>query len=164
MHAKPPTARVLKHRSLRRLGDPGRYSAQIMELTLEQIPTLATRFEQLAFDPNAERDIELFGAAFVWSDEKPSFDDLHNTVPITRFFQYLLWYRKSLIQQEPFDPFTKYWDAFQSACPTWPGFRPERCDPNLCDELNPDVDATMNRVERAFDICDRKRNRDQNAE
>ncbi|MEZ6093000.1 MAG: hypothetical protein R3C03_02010 [Pirellulaceae bacterium] len=130
-----------------------------MELTLQQIPALATRFERLKFDPNAERSIELFGAAFVWSDEKPDFDDLENTISVARFFQSLLWYRKSLIQQEPFDPFTKYWDAFKLACPTWPGFRLERCDPKLRDELDADVDDTMRQVERAFKICDQKRKR-----
>ena len=134
-----------------------------MELTLQQIPALATRFERLQFDPYAERSIELFGAAFVWSDEKPDFDALENSISVTRFFQYLLWYRKSLIQQEPFDPFTEYWDAFKHACPTWPGFRPERCNPNLCDELDADVHDTMRQVERAFKICDRKRRRDGNA-
>lgn len=135
----------------------------MIELALEQIPALATRFEKLRFDPNARREIELFGAAFVWSDEKPSFDELcdelENTIPVTRFFQGLLWYRKSLIQQKPYDPFTEYWDAFRDACPTWPGFRPERCDPCLRDELDADVDAAISKLERVLDVCERKRNR-----
>ena len=39
MHAKPPTARVLKHRSLRRLGDRRRYAAKHVNVELE--PTIA---------------------------------------------------------------------------------------------------------------------------
>ena len=133
-----------------------------MELTLRQIPALATRFSNLSYDPDATRDIEMFGAAFVWSDEKPDFDELEDTIQVTRFFQYLLWYRKSLIEQTPFTAFTEYWDAFRDACPTWPGFRPDRCDATLRSELDAAVDATMSKLERVFDVCDRKRRRERN--
>ena len=74
----------------------------------------------------------------------------------SRFFQGLLWYRKSLIQEEPFGSFTEFWDAFKKACPTWPGFRPERCDPSLRDELNFDVDVLMRKLERVIRVCERK--------
>ncbi len=128
-----------------------------MQLTLEQIPALAAKFQTLVFDPNAECNVEFFGGAFVWSDEKPDFDSLNTTIPVARFFQYLLWYRKSLIQEEPAGAFTEFWDAFKEVCPSWPGFRPERCDPSLRDELNADVYAMMKKLERAIKVCDRKK-------
>lgn len=135
----------------------GNCLAGVMQLTLEQIPDLATKFEMLVFDPNAKRDVELLGAAFVWSDEKPDFNCPDATIPVTRFFQYLLWYRKSLMQEKPAVAFTVFWEAFHKACPTWPGFRPERCAPPLLDELNAEVDVMMKKLKRELEACDRQR-------
>ncbi len=131
-----------------------------MELTLEQIPALAAKFKPLKFDPDAKRSVEVLGCAFVWTDEKPLFEDTPDgTISVTRFFQYLLWYRKSLIQQKPFGPFTEYWEAFRDACPTWPGFHPERCSPSLHGELTAEVETGMAKLDRFFDLCERKRRR-----
>ncbi|MDA7870548.1 hypothetical protein N9B04_00710 [bacterium] len=134
-----------------------------IELTESQIPILAQKFSGLQYDPNAERSVEPFGSAFVWSDEHPGFqDDEHSMSPL-KFLQYLVWYRKSLIERKPFEPFAKYWDLFKSECPTWPGFRAERCDPSLWTELESDVESMYQYLERALEICERKRQRDENA-
>jgi tetratricopeptide (TPR) repeat protein len=86
------------------------------ELTFDQLPALAAKFESLAFDKDARRELELLGGAFAWSDERPSFDSPDGTISITQFFQYLLWYRKSLIEESPVAPFSDYWDEFRRLC------------------------------------------------
>ena len=133
-----------------------------MELTLDQLPELAAKFESLSFDNDASRELELFGGAFVWSDERPTLDSPDGTISITRFFQYLLWYRKSLIEESPVAAFSKYWDEFRRLCPNWPGFRAERCDPVLRSELDAEVSAAMAQIERVFDSCERRRQREWN--
>ena len=140
-------------RALSRLGLP-------IELSESQIPILAQVFSCLQYDPNAERSVEPFGASFVWSDEHPGTVDDDRTISPQKFLQYLAWYRKSLIENEPFEPFTVYWNLFRSECPSWPGFRPERCDPALLHQLESDVESMYQYMERALRICERKRDRD----
>jgi hypothetical protein len=117
-------------------------------------------YDTLRFDPDAERSVEPMGGAFVWSDEHPGLNYDDRAIPILKFLQYLVWYRKSLIENEPFEPFTTYWNLFKSECPTWPGFRPERCDPMLLQELKSETEIVHKRLERVIGICNRKQNRE----
>ena len=130
-----------------------------IKLDESQIPLLALTFGRLQYDPDAKRTVEPFGCAFVWSDEHPGTEDDDRTISPLEFLQYLVWYRKSIIENEPFEPFTSYWNLFRSECPTWPGFRPERCDPLLLPELESDTESMHRHMERVLDICERKRQR-----
>ena len=121
-------------------------------------------FESLRYDPDAKRSVEPFGGAFVWSDELPVFEVDDRTIGGTRFLQYLIWYRKSLMENNPFAPFAEYWSLFQSECPTWPGFRPERCDVELGSQLQLETEVAYKQIERAFAVCERKRERDKSAD
>ena len=146
-----PSARLT--RALSRLGLP-------IELSESQIPILAQIFRGSQYDPDAERNVEPFGASFVWSDEHPATVDDDRIISPLKFLQYLAWYRKSLIENEPFEPFTSYWNLFKSECPSWPGFRSERCDLALLPELESDIESMHQYMERVLNLCERKRDRE----
>jgi hypothetical protein len=125
-----------------------------------QVRELAKAFAALSFDPNAKRSAHLQAGGFVWSDEAPDFhtsDDY--PVPLTKFMIGLISYRTTLMRGTPHQPFTPYWEEFRRCCPTWPGFRAERCRPELIPELDREWNADFEKFERALTICKRKRER-----
>jgi hypothetical protein len=65
---------------------------------------------------------------------------LHRAHPIcaelgSRAQFFLLTYRSSLIEGKPSEVYRGPWDQLRAACPQWPGFRPERCSPQLARAL-----------------------------
>ena len=155
---KPPTAaNRLIETFPRRLGECRRYPTEIMPLNLDHIPDLAEAFAVLRYDPNAKRGIALFGYEYVWSDERPVEQEIPGEISISDAMRYLLGYRASLIRQAPFEPLTLFWSAFLYACPTWPGFRNERCSPSLAAELDSEIARMLFQMDRYAKICERKR-------
>jgi hypothetical protein len=60
-------------------------------------------------------------------------------------------YRASLIRGSPREELRPPWDQLFQECPEWPGFRPERRDPSLANELDREsrrVDVCIRRIER----------------
>lgn len=131
-----------------------------MSLTPKQVAVFVPLFSPLRFDRSAIRSTHLQAGGFVWSDETP---DLHPDgdfpVPVTRFMIALISYRETLMRGHPHEPFTPFWDQFQRSCPTWPGFRPERCDSSLIEELDRELDAEWEQLERLLAICELRKRR-----
>jgi hypothetical protein len=83
------------------------------------------------YDPDARRGFECLTTSFHWSDER-----LSRVVRLclnheSRAYFYAMVYRTSLIKREPVEEYRRTWDQLREACPDWPGFRPERCSPDL---------------------------------
>lgn len=129
-----------------------------MSLTPESVTVFHPVFNRLTYDPNAERSVHLQAGGFVWSDETPDFRTEGTfPIPITRFMICLISYRTTLIRGLPHEPFTPCWQEFKRCCPDWPGFRPERSDPGLVDDLDRELDREYDRLERRLKICERKK-------
>lgn len=127
-----------------------------MALNASNVIDFKPVFEFLRFDPTAERSVHFQAGGFVWSDEKPEFHvdgEFPVTIPI--FMIYLISYRATLMAGEPHEAFTPIWNEFESICPNWPGFRPERNDPALFAELESELDAELAQMERMF--CERRK-------
>ena len=129
----------------------------------EDVRVFADAFGVLKFDPNATRSPHLQAGGFVWSDETPDLDARGGfPVPITRFMVALISYRSTLMRGVPHVPFTPFWNAFHECCPTWPGFRSERYAPELIPELDSELRTELDKLERMFRICERRRARETN--
>jgi hypothetical protein len=61
----------------------------------------------------------------VWSDEIPK-EEIGDQL----MFRYLVKWRTDMIQQAVHPDVLQYWKAAKTAFPNWPGFLPERCEPN----------------------------------
>ena len=132
-----------------------------MSLDTDNVKSFTAVFAALEYDANATRCSHVQAGGFVWSDEKPSFDvDGNFPIAISNFMIYLISYRATIMRGKPHEPFTPIWNAFQSMCPTWPGFRPERNNPDLSSELETELDAQYDYLDRALEICERKKTRD----
>jgi len=86
---------------------------------------------QARYDPEARRGFECLSTSFHWSDER-----LPQAMRLclnggSRAHFYTMVFRTSLIKGEPIEEYRRTWEQLQSACPEWPGFRPERCSPRL---------------------------------
>lgn len=81
------------------------------------------------FDQRAARTYDMLSGGFRWSDER--LDLATNTWA----FRYVLGYRASLSNGAALHELRAAWDQLLSACPDWPGFRPERCATALAAEL-----------------------------
>jgi hypothetical protein len=127
-----------------------------------QVVAFANLFGALSHDPEAHRSAHIQAGGFVWSDETPDFHTGETfPVPITRFMIALISYRNTLMRGTPHEPFTPYWDAFQKCCPTWPGFRSERCSPELIPDLDRELSSELDKLERMLRVreCSRGRKR-----
>ncbi len=135
-----------------------------MKFEPQQVEAFARVFGVLLFDPSAKRSPHIQAGGFVWSDETPDFQTVDKfPVSVTRFMTALISYRNTLMRGKPHDPFIPYWRAFQQCCPTWPGFRPERCSPDLIPELDRELNAEFDKLERMLNICERKTGRNSDA-
>jgi hypothetical protein len=121
---------------------------------------IAAVFASLAYDSDAKRTVHIQAGGFVWSDETPDFRTAETpSIPIRRFMIALISYRATLIRGVPHEPFTPYWEAFQHCCPSWPGFRSDRCARDLAGDLDLELNAEFDRLERMLKICERKKAR-----
>lgn len=87
------------------------------------------------YDPNAVRRAELMTASFIWSDERGG---VPGNLPSVRT---LFGYRGTLHRGNPDESMRRPWDQLRAALPEWPGFRPERCNAGLRDELEREFDS-----------------------
>jgi hypothetical protein len=83
------------------------------------------------YDAKARRGFECLTTSFHWSDER-----LSQVVRLclnreSRAYFYAMVYRTSVIKGEPVEEYRRTWEQLRQACPEWPGFRPERCSPDL---------------------------------
>jgi hypothetical protein len=110
---------------------------------------LARALRHTSFDPNATRSAELFSGGFMYSDEMPArwcFDPDDGKYA----FRLLIAFRASLIRGEPVEDLRPIWQEIHPLCPHWPGFRLERCDPALREELKRELRRTCRSVVRAL--------------
>ena len=104
------------------------------------------------FSPDATRTYEFMSGGFVCSDEGRG-DAGWICIEVDNWaYRHVIAYRASLIRSEPREDLRGPWDQLQSAFPDWPGFRPDRCDPNLSAEL----DECNERATRDMDDLDRR--------
>ena len=104
--------------------------------------------------PDAERDYDLLAGGFVWSDEGLS-EAARVSVEASNSARMVIGYRASLIVGEPRVELTEPWEQLLLACPDWPGFRVERVNPALRDELNAVGEESLKQLEHVFRVCDR---------
>ena len=131
-----------------------------MTLTAENVSAFVELFGSLKIDPSATRSAHMQASGFVWSDEKPdSSTPGEYPVAINTFMVYLISYRSTIIRGSPFEPFTPIWNRFQELCPSWPGFSPERSNPDAVTELDAELDEQLNYLERYLSVCERRRAR-----
>jgi hypothetical protein len=134
-----------------------------MEFQPQDVHAFADAFGVLKYDSGAIRRPHLQAGGFIWSDETPDMNARNDyPVPITRFMLALISYRTTLMRKVPHAPFTPYWNALHECCPTWPGFRSERYIPSLIRELDYELNAELDKLERMLKICDRRRARETN--
>lgn len=101
---------------------------------MDALQSLAAHLASRRPDPQARMNYDLFAGGLFWSDECPIWDEVRDGGEIG-CWRVLLAYRASLIIGEPRVKFTSTWEQFQSLCPQWPGFAPERRDPSLAGRL-----------------------------
>lgn len=108
---------------------------------------LAKALRHTRFDPMATRSAELMSGGFMYSDEMPApwyFDPHHGRYA----FRLLVAYRASVIRGHPVEYLKPLWVEVQRRCPHWPGFRPERSDPALREDLERELRGTCRSVLR----------------
>ena len=86
--------------------------------------------------PDATRRYEILAGGFYWSDER-IFDVADICIESDSWaFRCVIAFRSSLIRGAPREDVRKPWDQLRKECPGWPGFRTERCDSLLVQELD----------------------------
>lgn len=110
---------------------------------------LAKALRHTRFDPNARRSAELFSGGFMYSDEMPARWYLDSNDG-GYAFRRLIGFRASLIRAEPMEYLRPIWDEIQRLCPHWPGFRSERRDPALREELERELRHNCRSTVRAL--------------
>lgn len=126
-------------------------------MTISHLPRVSEwvhLFQNLRYDPNASRYVELLSGAFIWSDESPPRLNVEN-VQAFELLKVLAGYRASVIRGAPNAHLAPTWLAFMEACPTWPGFRPERADSSLKDALDAENDGLSPHLHHVEEVCDR---------
>lgn len=121
-----------------------------------QFPDCAIEvLRQTRWDPDATREWDLMADGFFWSDEGFR-ETLDKCGPeVVNPFRCVFAYRASLVRSAPRAELQESWDQLIAQCPTWPGFRPERADACLAEELEVRCDEGNQHVERVFEIFDR---------
>lgn len=117
-------------------GDGGRYVASI-PLTKMLFPDAAIKMLRRArWSADAKRSYEILSGGFHWSDEC-LLEVARVCVESDNWaFRYVISYRASLIRGMPRNELREPWDQLRIECPNWPGFRSERCDHSLAQELD----------------------------
>ncbi len=110
---------------------------------------LSKALRHTSFDPRAKRDAELLSGGFMYSDEMPA-RWYRDTDEGGYAFRFLIGFRGSLIRQEPMEHLRPIWDEVYRLCPHWPGFRSERCDPTLREELEHELRRNCRSAIRAL--------------
>ena len=107
---------------------------------------------EAVWDQDATRHFEMMSGGFMWSDEGWR-DVARMCVRLDNWaFRYVLGYRASLIRESPRHELVAPWEQLLESCPDWPGFREDRCAP----ELRTELDATCEQRMAEFDELDRQ--------
>lgn len=93
----------------------------------DKLRELAPTLNRLIADPEARVHYELFSDSLIWSDEWPPPDrpDLPG-----QYLRGVFHYRTTLILGRPQERYREGWDLLAELCPNWPGFLPERRQPD----------------------------------
>jgi len=124
------------------------------KLSEQCIESVIPFFRKTKYDSEAKRSFEILSGAFYWSDEMPVCTD-KNRGAILFVHKNLIAYRASVILGNPNDECKFSWDYLQERCPVWPGFRIERCSPELKEELQTHINESVHDMERFFTVCER---------
>lgn len=82
---------------------------------------------------DAKREFDGMSGGFYWDDELPD-EVITTSLRLDNYaYRCVIGYRTSLIVGEPREELRGPWDQLLEECPEWPGFRPERRDPELLD-------------------------------
>jgi hypothetical protein len=112
-------------------------------------PFLAERainkLKQAVWSPNASLNIELLSGTPFWDDERfdeflmactdESSDRIHD---LNLWRCYLVTGEKSPLAD--YDRCEETWNDVLLRCPSWPGFRSERCTPDIANQINVMID------------------------
>jgi hypothetical protein len=109
------------------------------------------------WSPDAARTLEVMSGGFMWSDER--LDDVACicTQVDSWAFREVIAYRASLIRGVPRTELREPWDQLHRECPSWPGFRLERCDPSLKETLDAENEEVMRQLDHMSEVCERAR-------
>lgn len=118
---------------------------------------LILHLRALSYDLGAVRSYEMMSGGFIWSDELPPSDRYSEARDGDYALRFLFGYRASLIRGRPDESLRPVWDAVLAACPSWPGFRPERCSGSLAPELEQEGKRAMRRLDRYSRVLDKER-------
>jgi hypothetical protein len=86
---------------------------------------------QARYNPQARRGLEYLTMSFHWSDEGLSQAVRACRKHDSRAYHFAMVLRTSVMQGTPVEEYRPTWDQLRKACPEWPGFRPQRCSPEL---------------------------------
>jgi hypothetical protein len=102
----------------------------MMTLTgLNHLKDIADQMRGLARSSDAKMFYELLSDSLVWTDEIPELSA--GQVGGLRALRYVFRYRSSLLLGKAEERYRPFWELAQSLFPDWPGFAPERRDPEL---------------------------------
>ena len=104
-----------------------------MDIRVSVTPELARAFDSLPFDENAKVGYEYLSGGFCWSDETPSESSVDQNALL--LLKLLIAHRASLILGDEKPEATQWWNEMKILFPNWPGFRPERHDSALGQQL-----------------------------
>jgi hypothetical protein len=91
---------------------------------------------QTKYDVRAVRKYEHLSGGFFWSDEGLMEVFAACGPEGTSPMKWLVAYRTHVIRGEkPREDCARTWEQLEAACPSWPGFRPERREQSLLSEL-----------------------------
>ena len=97
-----------------------------MEQFITAFRAIAGRLNTLTPDPKASCFFECLSGGLIWTDERPPFSVDVEELGALR----MLWnYRTSMLVGRPRAEFRELWDLAVKVAPHWPGFLPERQQP-----------------------------------
>lgn len=105
---------------------------------------------QARYDPQARRGLEYLTMSFHWSDERLTQVVRPCRKHDSRAYHFAMVFRTSLMQGTPVEEYRRTWNQLREACPEWPGFRPERCSPDLLPIWQREVRRMCLGLEREF--------------
>ena len=121
---------------------------------------LIPHLRALRYDPASVRTYEMMSGGFIWTDEMPRREVYSDSNDGDYALRFLLGYRASLIRGRPNEGLRLVWDAVLIACPSWPGFRPERCSASLAPELEREGKGSMRHLDRYSRVFDKEKGHD----
>jgi len=106
---------------------------------------------QTSWNPEAQCGYEIWSGGLFWDDEFPrvAIDACAHVDSCA--YRYVIGYRASVIRGQPREHLVAPWAQLAAACPQWPGFRPERCSPELRPRLDAEETRAISEIEALID-------------